>query len=98
MALDVDVFCLDNSKTQKEGVSRTSQGYDGYAPIGASLESEGWCLEVELREGRQHSQNGFVPFLRGVLDNARRLTEKPLLVRLDAAHDAVETRTELSAP
>ncbi|MEJ5363461.1 MAG: IS1380 family transposase, partial [Desulfosoma sp.] len=25
------------------------------------------------------------------------MTEKPLLVRLDAAHDAVETRAELSA-
>ncbi|MEJ5365810.1 MAG: hypothetical protein WHS86_11955 [Desulfosoma sp.] len=29
VALDVDVFGSDKSKTQKEGVSRTSQSYEG---------------------------------------------------------------------
>jgi hypothetical protein len=47
--LDLDVFCLDNSDTKKEGVSRTYQNYDGYAPIGAYLSEEGWCLGIELR-------------------------------------------------
>ncbi|MEJ5363462.1 MAG: hypothetical protein WHS86_00010 [Desulfosoma sp.] len=41
VALDIHVFCLDNSKTQKEGVSRTYQVYDGYAPIGAYLLDRG---------------------------------------------------------
>jgi hypothetical protein len=33
-ALDMDVFCLGDSKIQKEGLSRTDQGSDGYTPIG----------------------------------------------------------------
>ena len=93
--LDIDVFPMDNSNTKKEGVSRTYHNYDGYAPIAAYLGLEGWCLEAELRPGSQHSQEGFIPFLRRVLDKARRVTEKDLLVRLDSAHDAVETRVEL---
>ena len=94
--LDVDVFPMDNSDTKKEGVSRTYHGYDGYAPIAAYLGLEGWCLEVELREGKQHSQDEFIPFLLRVLSSARRLTQAPILVRLDVAHDALDTRAELA--
>ena len=95
--LDIDVVTMDNSDTKKEGVSRTYQGYDGYAPIAAYLGLEGWCLECELREGKQHSQKEFIPFLSRVLHSARRLTKAPVLVRLDGAHDAIETRIELAA-
>jgi hypothetical protein len=35
--LDIDVSPFDNSKTKKEGVSRTYKGYDGFAPIFAYL-------------------------------------------------------------
>lgn len=90
--LDADVFPMDNSNTRKEGVSRTYHNYDGYAPIAAYLGLEGWCLEVELRPGSQHSQEGFVPFLNRVLDRAEMLTAQKLLVRLDSAHDALDTR------
>jgi len=96
VALDLDVFCLDNSDTKKEGVSRTSQGYDGYAPIGASLGEEGWCLGLELREGSQHGQNGFVPFLSKVLARARQLEARSIVGRTDSAHDALENLVELS--
>jgi len=94
--LDCDVFPMDNSNTQKEGVSRTYKGEDGYAPIAAYLGREGWCLELELREGKQHSQCGFIPFIERVLAKARTLTSQKLLVRLDSAHDALETRTTLA--
>jgi hypothetical protein len=93
--LDADVFPMDNSNTRKEGVSRTYHGKDGYAPIAAYLGLEGWCLEVELRPGSQHSQEGFIPYLNRVIDRARTLTGKKLLVRLDSAHDALETRLAL---
>ena len=93
--LDIDVFTMDNSGTKKKGVSRTYQGYDGYAPIAAYLALEGWLLEIEHREGSQHSQKNFVPFLARVLHKALALTAAPLLVRLDSAHDAWETRIEL---
>ena len=35
--LDIDVTPFDNSKTRKEGVSRTYKGFDGYAPIMAYI-------------------------------------------------------------
>jgi hypothetical protein len=93
--LDIDVFPMDNSDTKKEGVSSTYQGFDGYAPIAAYLGNEGWCLGLELREGKQHSQNGFIPFLRKMFTYARSLTNKKLLIRLDSAHDSQETLLEL---
>ncbi len=94
--LDCDVFAMDNSKTKKEGVSRIYNGQDGYAPIGAYLGAEGWCLELELREGKQHSQCAFIPFLKRVLAKARGLTPRKILARLDSAHDALETRATLA--
>ena len=90
--LDADVFPMDNSCTKKEKASRTYKGHDGYAPIAAYLGLEGWCLEVELRHGSQHSQEGFFPYMKRVLQRARTLTQKKLLVRLDSGHDAIETR------
>lgn len=93
--LDADVFPMDNSQTKKEGVSRTYHNYDGYAPIAAYLGLEGWSLEVELRPGSQHSQDGFIPYLERVIKRARTLTSKKLLVRLDSAHDALDTRLVL---
>ncbi len=69
---------------------------DGFAPIAAYLALEGWLLEIEQREGSQHSQKNFIPFLARVLHKALKLTALPLLVRLDSAHDAWETRIELA--
>ena len=96
VALDIDVFPMDNSKTVKEGVSRTYKGRDGYAPIAGYLGNEGWCLGCELREGKQHCQKEFLYSLERMLDSARSITALPLLVRLDSGHDALETRVELA--
>lgn len=95
--LDVDVFPQDNSNTSKEGVSRTYKNYDGYAPIAAYLGMEGWCLEVELRPGSRHGQEGFVVFIKRMIAHAKTLTEQKILVRTDAAHDAVDTLVALEA-
>jgi hypothetical protein len=61
----------------KEGVPRTYKNYDGYAPIGAYLGQKRWCLGMELRPGSQHSQNGFVDFLRKALVCTRRSPASP---------------------
>ena len=90
--VDIDVFPMDNSGTQKEGGSRTYPGYDGYAPIAAYVGAEGWSLACELREGKQHSQKEFSYVWERILPRARRLTALPLLVRQDSAHDALENR------
>ena len=92
IAVDMDVFCMDNSGTRKEGATHTYHGYDGYAPIAAYMGEEGWCINLEFREGSQHSQNNFIPFLKETIARAKSLTSKALLFRLDSAHDALETR------
>tara|TARA_R110000868_G_C10881300_1_gene762973 strand:+ start:156 stop:1460 length:1305 start_codon:yes stop_codon:yes gene_type:complete len=94
--LDMDVFPMDNSNTKKEGVSYTYKGHDGYAPIAGYLGREGWCVACELRPGSQHSNNEFLHVLERVLPRVRTLTDKPVLVRLDSAHDALENRKHLS--
>ena len=38
--VDIDVTPCDNSKTSKEGVSRTYKGFDGYAPIMAYIAAQ----------------------------------------------------------
>ncbi|MEJ2064976.1 MAG: IS1380 family transposase, partial [Reinekea sp.] len=53
LPIDADVTPMDNSGSHKEGVSRTYKDYDGYAPMAAYLGQEGYCLALELREGKQ---------------------------------------------
>jgi len=48
------------------------QGVDGYAPIFAYLGREGYEVNVELREGKQHSQKGTPTFLRESIRYAKR--------------------------
>ena len=84
--LDIDVSPFDNSGTRKEGVSRTYDGGQGYAPNFAYLGVEGYLINAELREGRQHGQKGTPAFLRESIVLARRVTAAPLLVRLDAGN------------
>lgn len=94
--LDIDVFTMDNSDTRKEGVTRTYQGFDGYAPIAAYLANEGWLINWQLRPGSQHSQKEYIPFLQSTLARTRQAYKGKLLVRQDSAHDALDTRIELS--
>ena len=86
--LDVDVFVMDNAQTAKEGVSRTYAGVDGYAPIGAYLGEEGYCVGLELREGKAHSAHEAEHALERALTRSGRLTAAPVLVRMDAGFDA----------
>ena len=88
--LDIDVTPMDNSDSHKEGVNRTYKGHDGYAPIVAYIGVEGFMLNTELREGRQHCQKGTPEFLRESLALAHRMTTSPLLIRMDSGNDAVE--------
>jgi hypothetical protein len=90
VALDVDVSPFDNSGTKKEGVSWTYKKVDGYAPIFAYLAEEGYLVHCELREGKQHCQDGTPKFLDEALGYAERITRAKLLVRLDAGNDAIE--------
>lgn len=88
--VDIDVTPMDNSKSGKEGVSRTYKGYDGYAPMMAYIGTEGYTINFELREGKQHCQNGTVAFLQETIKLCKKLTDKPLLIRLDSGNDSID--------
>lgn len=88
--VDMDVTPCDNSKTKKEGVSRTYKGCDGYAPMMAYFGREGYLINCELRKGSQHCQKHTPEFLRETIDACRRVTKEPLLFRLDSGNDSTE--------
>lgn len=86
--VDLDVSPFDNSKTKKEGVERTYKGCDGYAPMFAYMGQEGYCLHVEMRKGSVHCQKGTPNFIQETIQSARKLTDQPLLFRLDFGNDS----------
>lgn len=45
---------------------------------------------MELRAGKQHCQSGTPAFLKRILGQARRVTDKPILLRLDGGNEAIE--------
>jgi len=63
---------------------------DGYAPIFGYLGEEGYLIHCQLREGKQHCQDGTPEFLDQTINNAKQITRAPLLVRLDAGNDDME--------
>lgn len=95
--VDIDVSPLDNSGSQKEGVSWTYKNHDGYAPIFAYIGTHGYMLNCELRPGSQHSNKNALEFICDTLDMVEELgvDMKKILLRLDSAHDCVEIIEEL---
>ena len=75
MPLDVDTFAMDNSGTSKEHVGRTYAGVDGYCPLAAYLGTQGFCLELALRPGTQHSASETEYNIERVLPLAVKLTQ-----------------------
>ena len=106
MPLDVDTFAMDNSGTAKEHVGRTYAGVDGYCPLAAYLGAHGFCLELALRPGTQHSASETEYNIERVLPLAARLTQStgagapratgscergaPLLFRADSGFDSAK--------
>ena len=88
--VDIDVTPMDNSKSKKEGVSRTYKVCDGYAPMMAYIGTEGYAINFELREGKQHCQKGTVEFLQETIELCKKLTDQPLLIRLDSGNDSID--------
>ena len=61
--LDMDVTPMDNSNIKKECVSFIYKKFMGYAPMMAYIGKEGYLVNTELREGKQHCQSGTSEFL-----------------------------------
>lgn len=89
LPVDIDTSPMDNSKSHKEGVSRTYKQFDGYHPIFCYVGQEGYMLNTELREGKQHCQKGTPDFLKHTMDMISKLDSKaPLLFRFDGGNDS----------
>lgn len=95
--LDIDTFAMDNSGTSKELVGRTYAGVDGYCPLAAYLGTEGYCLELALRPGTQHSANESEYNLERILPMAASLVDTPLLVRADSGFCSLKLMQAITA-
>ncbi len=95
--LDLDVFLQDNGKTKKEGVSRTYGGFDGFAPIAGYLGQEGWCVALELREGKHFSSCETEYTLERLLPRVLWLTGEAILMRWDSGFHAARLTHEVDA-
>jgi len=92
LPVDIDTTTMDNSKTKKEGVSRTYREFDGFHPIMAYIGKEGYMLDCELRPGSQHCQKGTVKFIQGLDDlfSSMKIRGR-LLFRMDSGNDSFDT-------
>jgi hypothetical protein len=95
--VDLDTFAMDSSGTQKELLGRTYAGVDGYCPLAVYLGRLGYCLELALRPGVQHSACESEYNLERALPLAASLVKGPLLVRADAGFCSVKLMQEICA-
>ena len=103
LPLDIDTFAMDNSGTAKECVGHTYAGVDGYCPLASYLGSQGFCLELALRPGVQHSALETQYNFERVIPMAQRLStggrgtdkDAPILVRMDSGFDSTQLAQEL---
>jgi hypothetical protein len=95
MPVDWDTFVMNNDGTKKENVGRTYQGVDGYTPSATYLGNLGYCLELALRPGVQHSALETELNLERVLPMATRLTAMPLLFRADSGLCSLKVMQEI---
>lgn len=101
LPVDIDTFAMDNGGTAKEGVGRTYAGVDGYCPLASYIGAHGFCLELSLRPGTQHSAKDTQDNLQRVIPLAQRLSaagpKAPLLARLDSGFDSAALMTTIEA-
>lgn len=89
LPVDIDTSPMDNSKSHKEGVSRTYKQFDGFHPIFCYIGREGYMINTELREGKQHCQKGTPEFLEHTMEHISKLEiDIPLLFRFDGGNDS----------
>jgi hypothetical protein len=88
---------MDNGGTKKELVGRTYAGVDGYCPFAVYLGSLGYCLELALRPGVQHSASESEYNFERALPMAAGLVSGALLVRADSGFCSVKLMQEITA-
>ena len=96
-AVDLDTFAMDNSATKKELVGRTYAGVDGYCPFAVYLGRLGYCLELALRPGVQHSASESQYNFERALPMAASLVAGSMLVRADSGFCSLKLFREITA-
>ncbi len=86
--LDADTTPFINDDCKKEGVSKTYVKKDGFSPMFCYIGHEGYLLNAELREGKQHCQKNTPQFLDETFRLARMITDRRLLLRMDSGNDS----------
>jgi len=82
---------MDNSGTNKEGVNCTYKKFNGYSPLFIYIGQEGYMLNLDFREGKQHSQcDGTVSFFEHTFGMLAELGHRNYLLRADSAHDSLD--------
>jgi len=94
--VDLDTFAMDNGGTKKELVGRTYAGVDGYCPFAVYLGSLGYCLELALRPGVQHSAAESEYNFERDLPMAASLVPGPLLLRADSGFCSLKLMQEIT--
>ncbi len=95
--VDLDTFAMNNSFTKKELVGRTYAGVDGYCPFAVYLGSLGYCMELALRPGVQHSAAESQYNFERALPMAASLVAGALLVRADSGFCSLKLFQEITA-
>jgi Transposase DDE domain group 1 len=88
---------MDNDGTKKELVGRTYAGVDGYCPLAVYLRQLGYCLELALRPGVQHSASESEYTFERALPMAASLVATPLLVRADSGFCSAKLMQAITA-
>ncbi len=95
--VDLDTFAMDNGGTKKGLVGRTYAGVDGYCPFAVYLGGLGYCLELALRPGVQHSASESEYNFERALPMAASLVSTPLLVRADSGFCSAKLMQEITS-
>ncbi len=95
--VDLDTFVMDNGGTKKELVGRTYTGVDGYCPCAVYLGTLGYCLELALRPGVQHSAAESQYNFERALPMAASVVAGPLLVRIDSGFCSIALMQAITA-
>ena len=93
--------CLAALGCSTAGIGRIYTGVDGYCPLATYLGEHGFCLELALRPGTQHSAAEAQFNVERIVPMAQRLSatgpKTPLLLRLDAGFDSAKLMRAIEA-
>jgi len=89
--LDGDISLWNNHGSKKQGVEKTYEGFDGYAPIFFHL-GGGWLVSAKLRPGNHHSlHEGTLGLVREAVTRAAKMAGYRILTVLDCGFESAGT-------